>query len=38
MYKDDEIEEYKAIEIIKKSGLKTFSYEAILLTAKDYFQ
>ncbi|PWA04054.1 hypothetical protein [Flavobacterium psychrotolerans] len=38
MYRDDEIEEFLAVEIVKKSELKTYSYEAILPTSRDYFE
>ncbi|MFI0426889.1 MAG: hypothetical protein ACH34V_08045 [Flavobacterium sp.] len=38
LYKDDEIEEYEAIEVEQKSDLKTYSYEAILPKSSDYFR
>jgi len=37
MYRDDEIDEYNVIEIVQKSKLKTYSYQAILPTSSDYF-
>ena len=38
MYRDDEINEFLTIEVVKKSELKTYTYEAILPSSKDYFE
>jgi hypothetical protein len=37
MLRDDEINVYKALRIIQKSGRRTFSFKAIIPNNKDYF-
>jgi hypothetical protein len=37
MFRDDEINVYKAVKIIKKSNRPTFTFKAILPDKKDYF-
>jgi hypothetical protein len=38
MFRDEEIEEYKAIGIYKKSNIPTFSFKAIIPKSSDYFK
>jgi hypothetical protein len=38
MFKDDEIEEFKASEVYKKSNIATFTFKAILPKSTDYFK
>ena len=38
MFRDDEIEEYKAIALYKKSNIPTFTFKAIIPKSSDYFR
>jgi len=38
MFREDEINEYKATGISKKSNIPTFTYKAILPKSRDYFE
>lgn len=38
IFRDDEIEEYTAIEVFKKSNIPTFTFKAIIPKSKDYFK
>lgn len=37
MFRDEEIDEYKTIEIYKKSNIQTFTFKAVIPKSNDYF-
>ncbi|MFN8153820.1 MAG: hypothetical protein U0Y08_05975 [Bacteroidia bacterium] len=38
LYRDDEIDEYRAVELITPSHISTFAFEAIIPDPRDYFR
>jgi hypothetical protein len=38
MFREDEIEEYEAVELYKKSNIPTFTFKAIIPKSDDYFR